>query len=228
MKIRGEPQTDNIVSRMRERGPEVMGVAAGYTWQDDPRRLIFMLSRYKFVAKMLAGCAHVLEVGCGDGFGTRVVAQTVGRVTAADFDVRYIESARAVANDLYPIAFVEHDFMDGPLAGDVDGIFALDVLEHIPEADEERFLGHCIAGLADRGTCIVGMPSIESQPHASAGARMGHVNCKTQPDLKAFMETFFHNVYMFSMNDEVLHTGFAKMAHYNIALCCGKRGRKPL
>jgi hypothetical protein len=28
---------------------------------------------------------------------------------------------------------------------------------------------------------------------------------------------------MFSMNDEVVHTGFGPMAHYLIALCAGPR-----
>ena len=47
---------------------------------------MFMLSRYKFVAKMLAGLEHVLEIGCGDAFGTRIVTQAVKRVTGIDFD----------------------------------------------------------------------------------------------------------------------------------------------
>jgi hypothetical protein len=37
------------------------------------------------------------------------------------------------------------------------------------------------------------------------------------------MEQFFYNVFMFSMNDEVVYTGFHKMAHYIFVLCSGKR-----
>ena len=44
------------------------------------------------------------------------------------------------------------------------------------------------------------------------------------PDLKALMQRFFRNVFMFSMNDEVIHTGHHKMAHYLMALCCGRIG----
>ena len=36
------------------------------------------------------------------------------------------------------------------------------------------------------------------------------------------MEKFFRNVFMFSMNDEVLHTGFEKMSNYIFALCVNK------
>jgi hypothetical protein len=36
------------------------------------------------------------------------------------------------------------------------------------------------------------------------------------------MAKFFHHVFIFSMNDEVVHTGFYPMAHYLLALGCGK------
>lgn len=219
----GEPQNAISIAEMRARGPEVMGLGAGYTWHDDPRRLVFMLSRYKFIAKMLEGKHDVLEVGCGDGFGTRIVAQAVGRVTGVDFDPAYIDSAKATMNPRYPIDFHQHDVLDCPVEGSFDAVFALDVLEHIDQSDEEKFLVHCLAGLRPHGVCIIGMPSLESQPYASAGARMGHVNCKEQPALKSLMENFFQNVFMFSVNDEMVHTGYSKMAHYNIALSCGRR-----
>mgnify|MGYP007028595943 CR=1 FL=1 len=34
---------------------------------------------------------------------------------------------------------------------------------------------------------------------------------------------FFDNVFLFSMNDEVVHTGFTPMAHYLFALCVGPK-----
>ena len=70
---------------------------------------------------------------------------------------------------------------------------------------------------------IVGMPSLESQTYASAASRAGHVNCKTGPDLKAVMQRYFHSVFLFSMNDEVVHTGYHKMAHYLIAVAAHRR-----
>ena len=218
-----EPQSAVIQATIRELGPEIMGVGASFTWKDDPRRLVFMLSRYKFVAKMLAGLDEVLEVGCCDGFGTRIVAQSVKHVTAIDFDPQYIESAIATASPNFPIDFRQHDVLLAPVEGKFDAVFALDVLEHINKSDEDLFIRNSIAGLVEHGVCIFGMPSLESQPYASAGARLGHVNCKEQPDFKACMERFFHNVFMFAANDEVIHTGYSKMAHYNFALCCGRR-----
>jgi hypothetical protein len=43
------------------------------------------------------------------------------------------------------------------------------------------------------------------------------------PELKKTMQRHFHNVFMFSMNDEVVHTGFHPMAHYLFAVCAGRK-----
>jgi hypothetical protein len=70
---------------------------------------------------------------------------------------------------------------------------------------------------------VLGMPSLESQAYASPQSKAGHVNCKSGKDFKGLMQRYFDQVFLFSMNDEVVHTGFYPMAHYLIALCCGKR-----
>ena len=77
--------------------------------------------------------------------------------------------------------------------------------------------------LDDQGALVIGTPSLESQHYASPQSKVGHVNCKSGTEFKAFLERYFHNVFLFSMNDEVVHTGFYPMAHYLIALCCGKK-----
>jgi 2-polyprenyl-3-methyl-5-hydroxy-6-metoxy-1,4-benzoquinol methylase len=165
----------------------------------------------------------VLEVGCGDGFGTRVVAQAVRRIVAVDFDHEFVESAASTASPKYPIEFRQHDVAKAPVPGEFDAVYSLDVLEHIPATRERKFLSNMLAPLRPSGVCIVGTPSLESQRYASKFSRMGHVNCKDQASLRRLMQTFFHNVFIFSMNDEMVHTGFAKMSHYNLALCCGRR-----
>jgi hypothetical protein len=70
---------------------------------------------------------------------------------------------------------------------------------------------------------LIGTPSLQSQAYASAHSRIGHDNCKDQLELKKLMQRWFHNVFVFSMNDEVVHSGFHAMSHYNFCLCCGKK-----
>ncbi len=206
-----------------EHGLESLGLMTNQAWRDDPKRLAFTFARYKFVAKMLSGCENVLEVGCADAFATRIVVQEVRRLTAVDFDPLFVEDVRARMDDRWRFECFVHDVLQAPVPGEFDGVYALDVLEHIEPANEARFLRNMALSLRPHGTLIVGMPSLESQAYASAISKQGHVNCKTMPDLKQLLSQFFHNVYMFSMNDEVVHTGYYKMAHYLLAVCCGKR-----
>lgn len=213
-----------VMLEYRERhGLESFGLMSSQAWLDDPKRLTFTLARYKFAAKMLSGCENVLEVGCADAFATRVVAQEVKHLTAVDFDPLFVEDVNARMGPKWRFECRVHDMLNGPVAGEFDGMYALDVLEHIEPADESRFLENMVASLSAHGSMIIGMPSLESQVYASPISKEGHVNCKTSPDLKETMRRFFHNVYMFSMNDEVVHTGYHKMAHYLFALCCGRK-----
>jgi len=218
-----EKQYQLMLEYRRKRGLETMGLMASQAWYDDPKRLGFTLARYKFVAKMLSGSQHVLEVGCADAFGTRVVVQEVKKLTAVDFDPVFVEDTNARMSDRWAFECRVHDMLAGPVKGDFDAAYALDVLEHVLPENEERFLRNMAQALGPRGAMIIGMPSLESQPYASPLSKEGHVNCKTMPDLKALMQRFFHNVFMFSMNDEVVHTGYHKMAHYLFALCCGRK-----
>jgi 2-polyprenyl-3-methyl-5-hydroxy-6-metoxy-1,4-benzoquinol methylase len=146
-------------------------------------------------------------------------------VTAVDFDPEFIADAQARATDRWPVTFALHDMLAGPVSGRFDAAYSLDVLEHIPCEQEDLFVKNMIAPVKDKGVVIVGMPSLQSQAYASPQSKEGHVNCKDHKEFKAFMQRYFHNVFMFSMNDEVVHTGFGPMAHYLIALCCGKKSR---
>jgi 2-polyprenyl-3-methyl-5-hydroxy-6-metoxy-1,4-benzoquinol methylase len=219
-----EPQYNRLLDVVEHHGRTELGLMMNQAWQDDPKRLTFTFARYKFAARMLAGCKNVLEVGCGDAFPSRIVQQEVGRLSVTDFDPIFIEEAkrRSVAGWELAGAFV-HDMLSGPPQGNYDGMYALDVLEHIVPENEDVFLSNMAASLDVAGTLIIGMPSLESQPYASGLSKEGHVNCKSQPILKETMQRHFKNVYMFCMNDEVLHVGYHKMAHYNLALCCSKK-----
>ncbi|MGN6579993.1 MAG: class I SAM-dependent methyltransferase [Bordetella sp.] len=218
-----EPQYGLLYDTIEKHGITKFGVMINESWNEDPRRTVFTLARYKFVAKMLTGRSKVLEIGCADAFGTRLVQQTVEHVTAVDMDPVFIEDVHARMNPSWPMEAFVHDMLEGPVPGRYDAIYSLDVLEHIQPENEDVFLKNALASLDEHGAMIVGMPSLESQTYAGPQSRLGHVNCKSGKDLKALLERYFHNVFVFSMNDEIVHTGFYPMAHYLMALCCGKK-----
>lgn len=207
--------------------PHRLGSMASHTYDVDAKRLAFTLARYKFVARVLKGCDAVLEIGCGDAWATRIVAQAVGLVVATDFDAAFIDEARC--RRPHHAVYVQHDMTAGPkylpdrLPKLFDAAYALDVLEHIKPEREGAFLGNVALSIGEHGTFICGMPSLESQAYASELSKAGHVNCKTEDDLRATLKRYFRNVFVFGMNDEVVHTGFGPMCHYRLAVCTGAK-----
>jgi len=220
-----EPQYQACLDIYDRQGLTMLGLMSNQTWQDDPRRLTFVLSRYKFVAKMLSGKGRVLEVGCADAFTSRIVQQEVAHLTAVDFDPVFIEDIRRRMDGRWQFDAFVHDMLAGPVPGGFEAAYCLDVLEHIAPREERRFLTNLVASLDDHGTLIVGMPSLQSQAYASAASKAGHVNCKDGNQLKQLLENFFHHVFVFSMNDEVVHTGFYPMAHYLLGVACEQKAR---
>ncbi|MCM0754517.1 class I SAM-dependent methyltransferase [Desulfovibrio aminophilus] len=223
-----EPQYQETLEIAACEGLARFGLMSNQVWRDDPKRLVFLLSRYKFVAKMLTGKNRVLELGCADAFGSRIVRAEVGSLVCTDFDPVFIEDARERCTGKWDMECREHDILAGPVVsgapdGKFDAAYTLDVIEHIEARHERTFVGNLAGSLTPQGVLIVGMPSLESQAYASPASKEGHVNCMSHKPFRALLRDFFHNVFLFSMNDEVVHTGFYPMAHYLIGLCVGPK-----
>jgi 2-polyprenyl-3-methyl-5-hydroxy-6-metoxy-1,4-benzoquinol methylase len=220
-----EPQYAESIAMSQRFGFARLGLMSNQTWLEDPARLLFVLSRYKFVAKMFQGMPSVLEVGCADGFASRIVSQRVGSLTLSDIDPIFIEDAKSLWIDvnLKRPEFVIHDILSNPMTEKFDGVYALDVLEHISPESEDSFMHNVALSMLPTGSLIIGMPSIESQIYASPRSSAGHINCKSGDEFLAFGRRYFANCHLFSMNDEVVHTGFSKMAHYLFLLCSRSR-----
>jgi len=177
------------------------------------------MSKYKFVAKMFSGLEKVAEIGCQEGFGAPLIQQEVSQYYGIDFYRPFIEFC-IKANTSKSSSFEVHDICSSRLNNQFDGIFALDVLEHISPESTGRFFENICLSLTAHGAVIIGMPSIESQRYAGEPSRIGHVNCMNKETLRQVSSKYFQNVFMFSMNDEVVHTGFDPMSNYILALCC--------
>jgi len=197
----------------------------------DPKCFGFVLARYKFAAKMLARKKAILEVGCGEGIGTMMLAcETRARVTGIDFDSTQIDYARRNLWEPFArlrpaekdrLTFRSHDFVAArDDLGEFDGLVSLDVIEHVPQGEEEdRFLRRCHELLVAGGVAIIGTPNDYASSYASERSRLGHINLFKPDRYVETLERYFGNVFLMSMNDEVVHTGFNKMAHYLIAIC---------
>jgi len=91
-----EPQYKILEETLDEKGLARFGPMSSFTWNTDPKRLLFVLSRYKFAARMLEGSSNVIEIGCGDGFASRIVKQHVDNLLVTDADPIMISNAQSL------------------------------------------------------------------------------------------------------------------------------------
>ena len=217
-----QPHNQILIDEFQQRGGVVLGPYSSYTWRNDPRHILFTLARYKFCSKMLSGCQSVLEVGCGDALGAPMLLQTVAHLHCVDIESVIIEQNQLSNEYGDRLTFEALDLVNESPSGSYDAAVLIDCIEHIPPEEEKRFLRNVVQPLKDRATCIIGTPNITADHYSSWNSREGHINLKSHESLLKSLEQEFRNVFIFSMNDEVVHTGFYPMGHYLLALCMGK------
>lgn len=218
-----EPHFNWIDQTISDKGLVTLGPLTSASFLTDPRSLLFRASRYKFVAKMTSKTDDVLEIGCGDASMSPIVLQSSRTLTCIDADKKMIEHARKFTNETFEIEFMNINLIERSLGKKFHVIFSLDVLEHIPQNLEDEFIRHSIMHLNPNGKFIVGTPSLAAQEFTTEANKQGHVNCKTNEELKFTLEQHFENVLTFGMNDEVVHTGYEPFRNYLFAICFNPR-----
>ena len=204
-----------------EATPLVVGNQTSLGFTLDPKHLGFVLARYKFVAKMAgsAGLKKAVEIGCGDGFPTTVVAQAVDTVCAVDLEIQTLEHRAQNAILEAKVTFAQHDILEHPVpGGPYDLAYSMDVIEHIPAQREDAYYQNIVRSLSARSMAIIGTPNKAAEAFQSENSRVNHINLKTHDALRDGMRRYFEYVLMFGINDEVVHTGFPEMCHYIVAV----------
>jgi 2-polyprenyl-3-methyl-5-hydroxy-6-metoxy-1,4-benzoquinol methylase len=198
-----------------------LGPWTSYSMLHDPKHMAFVLSRYKFCAKLLTGKNLVLEVGCGDAFGAPIIAQSVSELHCIDWDRRNIDGNKRRLEKIKNIKFLTHDITDGSIGTKYDAIFNIDVIEHLEPEYENKFLKGMLDSLNRKGVLIIGTPNKTASQYATFRSDHQHINLKTADSLKSLLDQHFDNTFIFSMNDEVMHTGYFPMSHYLFAVGVG-------
>lgn len=198
-----------------------LGPWTSFSCINDPRHMAFVLARYKFCSKMLEGKDNVMEIGSGDGFGLPLVAQAVKNLTIVDWDERLVESIQMRLKHLRNVTFKVTDLNTSSPDVKADAAYMIDVIEHLEPRLEANFMKNITRCLKKDGVLIIGTPNKTASGYATERSRVQHINLKTMASLKELMEKYFKNVFMFGMNDEVVHTGYAPMCHYIWGLGAG-------
>ncbi len=194
-----------------------LGRYASNWFHKSPRRMLQALSYYKFAAHLIGQDKRVLDVGCNEGICTWLFAKKCGFALGVDFDEEAIAAAKANFQGSC-IDFKVADVLKTRIEGVWDAVVSFDVIEHIMPENVSAFMEGIISYLTPNGISVIGTPSEVSQQFASAFARKGHVNIYSPQRLEEEMSRYFEHVFLFSVNDEVVHTGFSKLAHYLIVV----------
>jgi 2-polyprenyl-3-methyl-5-hydroxy-6-metoxy-1,4-benzoquinol methylase len=188
-------------------------------WFDrTPCRALYELTYYKFAAKMIGRGKKVLDVGCGEGLGTWVLANECGKAVGIDAD----EESIAVAKGNWTDQRVEFS-CDDLLSTDprpYAAVVCFDVLDRMKKDDADAMVTRVAENLSHDGMAVIGVANAAApQQYPSPKAP----NTYTPERLEETLRQQFHHVFLFAANDELVHTGFLPSANYLIAVCCRKR-----
>lgn len=201
----------------------VLGPWTSYSILTDPKHLGFVLARYKFASKMIREGGSTLEVGCGDGIGAPVLGAVSDTYLGIDIDERLISDNSRRLKKISNLEFSKIDITQFDTTETFDNVVHIDVLEHLDAELEGQFVARSVAALKSDGIYVCGSPSKYSEAYASPQSALQHINLKTAPAMKSLFSQYFDFVWIFSMNDEIVHTGYHPMAHYLFAVCAGKK-----
>ena len=114
---------------------------------------------------------EVLEVGCGVGTFTRLLAAGGCNVLAVDLDAGFVETARAATAGLANVRIEVADIAEAAWRGCFDTIVMLEVLEHIE--DDLAILRRLNAALTAGGRLLLKVPAMPSL-YGAADRAVGH------------------------------------------------------
>jgi SAM-dependent methyltransferase len=122
-----------------------------------PERLVLdHLARYQFAAGLAQG-GHVLDIACGSGYGSDLLARVAGSVIAADItkeQVRYASMVYGGPN----LRFLQCDATRLPFrSGQFDLVVSFETIEHV--VDYRAYLAECRRVLRPGGRFLCSTPN---------------------------------------------------------------------
>lgn len=127
---------------------------------EDYKLTIEHMQRYKSVVKLAQG-KRIIDIACGEGYGTAMLAEAASEVTGIDIDVDTIGKAKEKykkENLMYRVGSVENI---PALDASVDMIVSFETIEHVSEELQQAFLKECARVLKPDGILIMSTPNRE-------------------------------------------------------------------
>jgi SAM-dependent methyltransferase len=147
--------------------------------------------RYAF-ARRYAGGRRVLDVACGEGYGSALLAPVAREVTGVDIDAPTVAHARETYASHRNLRFVEGSAAQLPLAdASVDLIVSFETIEHLPAADQPRMLAEFSRVLTDDGVLVLSAPNRPEYSEARGYVNPYHRHEHDRAELERLLRVTF-------------------------------------
>jgi SAM-dependent methyltransferase len=160
--------------------------------KETPLMVARHLSAYRFASAFVRG-KDVLDIGCGEGYGSDYLAPFAGSVTGIDYNAEAIAYARS----RYPRENLSFEVMEvkdlGRLKRTFDCACCFQVIEHIRDA--KMFLEGVRAVLAERGTFLCSTPNrLDASPGSMQPCNKFHVKEYLLSEFEGLLQGTFGEV----------------------------------
>ena len=106
----------------------------------DPQYVLFQVSRYKHISRLLNHKKSIIDIGSGDGVGLPILCSYFKEVAALDVDEKMLNNASDCLDPSFKVEFMLHDFNVSHLLKKYKCACCFDVLSLIDPLKEEKFL----------------------------------------------------------------------------------------
>ena len=147
--------------------------------------------RYAFARRFVGG-KRVLDVACGEGYGSALLARTARVVTGIDIAAEAIAHAREHYRDRGNVEFLQGSATSLALPdASVDLVVSFETLEHLPRTDQPRMLAEFARVLADDGLLLLSAPNPVEYSIARNYCNPYHLYEPTREELEAQLAPLF-------------------------------------
>ncbi|PXA99277.1 hypothetical protein DMC47_04230 [Nostoc sp. 3335mG] len=161
------------------------------------------LHRYALCRENVAG-KRVLDLACGTGYGSALLAGAGAEVTGVDISSKAIRTAKARHGDA--VTFMIADCFDLPFEdGTFDVVVANEMIEHV--ADHDALIIEAQRVLTDGGVFLVSTPNKPVYNRFKA-PNIFHVSEMTIGEFRRLLKRHFHEVHMTGTRMALVSVGY--------------------
>lgn len=184
---------------------------------ENPLMTTIKFSRFKFASKLISQNDTLLDIGCGQGLSSIFFSDYCKFVYGVDLLSDFLNHNRKNIKFIKKNIFNIHK---KNFNRKINIITLIDFIEHFKKSDGALILSKCSKLLEKKGgTLIIGTPSVYSSKYRSKRSKKQHIHEYDGMELKNLCSQYFNRTFLFSMNDELVHTGFYKLAWFNFVIC---------